>query len=137
MRKSLLLLLILVVVISLFFMFSESAAAPEPTILVEIQQDIPKTIEELLVDASIKYGINHKRFLATAKCESSLNPDAVGDRGNSFGLFQIHLPSHPDVTSKLATDPEWAIEWSAQKFKKNPAIWTCYRKLYMSTKKSS
>ena len=31
---------------------------------------------------------------ATAKGESGLRTDAVGDAGNSFGLFQIYIPAH-------------------------------------------
>jgi hypothetical protein len=33
---------------------------------------------------------------AVAMAESSGNPFAVGDGGTSFGLWQIHAPSHPE-----------------------------------------
>jgi Lysozyme like domain len=33
---------------------------------------------------------------AVAMAESSGNPFAVGDGGTSFGLWQIHVPDHPE-----------------------------------------
>jgi hypothetical protein len=90
-----------------------------------------KHIEQMITEVAVRYQIDEKKFLETARCESSLRPKVVGDHGQSVGLFQIHLPSHPDVTVALASDPAWAIEWSAKKFKVNPTIWTCYRNLYL------
>ena len=37
-----------------------------------------------------KYGVDPILALATAMHESRLNPRAVGDKGTSFGLFQLH-----------------------------------------------
>lgn len=88
-------------------------------------------VEQLIIDTAIKYGINADQFLATAECESGFKTDAIGDYGNSHGVFQIHLPSHPTVTKELAHDPYFNIEWSAQKWVLNPKIWTCYRLLYV------
>lgn len=42
---------------------------------------------------------------AIALAESGGRTDAVGDNGSSFGLWQIHLPAHPDVTQACALDP--------------------------------
>lgn len=64
-------------------------------------------------------------------CESSNNPNAVGDHGYSFGLAQIHLPSHPYVSREEALDPEFAVEFMAKNFKAgNARLWSCWRKLY-------
>ncbi len=46
--------------------------------------------------------------------ESSWNPSAVGDQGTSFGLAQIHLPAHPDVSKEQADNPTYAIFWTAK-----------------------
>lgn len=43
--------------------------------------------------------------------ESGLNPNAVGDNGRSFGIFQIYLNAHPDVTSTQAKDPDFAVRY--------------------------
>lgn len=87
-------------------------------------------LTQLIVETARKHQINEIRFLKTAQCESSLRASVVGDDGNSIGLFQIHLPSHPTVTEEQAMNPEWAVEWAAEKFKKNPKIWVCYNILY-------
>ena len=88
----------------------------------------PSRLQNYLRTVARRHGINEKRFLAVAGCESSLNPDAVGDSGQSHGMWQIHWPSHPDVTYDQAHDPGWSTEWAAKHFKKDPTIWTCYRK---------
>lgn len=50
-----------------------------------------------------------------------------GDRELSFGLSQIHLPSHPEVTYEQAIDPVFAINFLAKNLsKKKCGIWmTC------------
>lgn len=42
--------------------------------------------------------------------ESGGNPKAVGDQGTSYGLWQIHLPAHPDVSVACAEDPVCATK---------------------------
>jgi hypothetical protein len=69
--------------------------------------------------------------LDTLKCESKLNPAAVGDYGTSFGVAQIHLPAHPDITRAEALDPFFSINYAAREFAGgNASMWSCYRKLY-------
>lgn len=102
---------------------------PEPVVKKTIPRSNP-VIEKLILDTATKYGIDGQQFLAVARCESSLRPDAVGDGGHSYGLFQIHLPAHPSVTASQALDPYFAVDWSAALFKVNPRAWTCYRILY-------
>lgn len=54
----------------------------------------------------------------------------VGDREQSFGLVQIHLPAHSNVTKEDATDPEFAIEFLAKNLKAGKAsMWTCAKQL--------
>ncbi len=90
-----------------------------------------ENIEKIIRVAARQYGVDEERMLQVAKCESSLRPRVIGDDGNSIGLFQIHLPSHPEVTQEQALDPEWSSEWSAKKFQEGKQnIWVCYRKLY-------
>lgn len=43
---------------------------------------------------------------AVALAESSGNPAAVGDGGNSIGLWQIYLPVHPEFSGEDLTDPQ-------------------------------
>lgn len=82
-------------------------------------------------DAAIAYWASEfdadaKEMTETIRCESRFHPDAVGDNGKSFGLAQIHLPAHPDVSKEQALDPDFSIKWmAAHWFQKR--IWTCAR----------
>lgn len=52
----------------------------------------------------------------------------AGDREQSYGLAQIHVPVHP-VTVEEANNPVFAINWLAEKVASGKAhIWTCYNK---------
>ena len=61
-------------------------------------------IQSMIVNIAQQEGVDPSLALAVAQQESGFNPNAVGDGGNSFGLFQIHQPSHPDY--KGGTNPE-------------------------------
>jgi hypothetical protein len=43
---------------------------------------------------------------AIAYAESSGNPGAVGDNGDSIGLWQINLPNHPEFQGQDLTNPQ-------------------------------
>jgi len=43
---------------------------------------------------------------AIAMAESSGNPNALGDNGNSVGLWQINLPAHPEFAGWNLLDPQ-------------------------------
>lgn len=58
-----------------------------------------------------------KDLYAIAEHESHLNPQAVGDGGKSYGLFQIHRGYHPDITVAQATDPFWSATWTISRLK--------------------
>ena len=85
-----------------------------------------------------KYGVSVVEMWDTIKCE---NPDLIpelqslivqdGVREDSWGLAQIHLPSHPDVTKQEAQDPKFAINFMAKNFASGDKwMWTCWRNLY-------
>ena len=103
----------------------------EPTPTPELSPTPEPSIEDIILIAANKYGVSYVRLLATARCESGLKPYVVGDDGNSMGLFQIHLPSHPSVSQEQALDPYFAADWSARKFSEGAAnIWVCYDRMY-------
>lgn len=61
------------------------------------------------------------------QCESQYNPKAIGDNGTSFGLVQIHLIAHPDITKTQALDPAFAVDFLAHQIALgNGHIWSCY-----------
>lgn len=57
-------------------------------------------IQQIIIEEANRAGVNPALMLAIANQESGFNPNAVGDKekGGSYGLFQIHKPSHPDYT---------------------------------------
>ena len=88
----------------------------------------------LIHESAVKWGVDEQILRKTLYCESRLKPDAIGDGGNSYGVAQIHLPSHQNkdewITKEQALDPKWAIDWTARQFSmKRQNMWTCYRLL--------
>ena len=45
----------------------------------------------------------------------SFNYKAQGDGSQSWGLHQIHLGYHPDVTKEQALDPYWSAKWTIKR----------------------
>jgi hypothetical protein len=99
---------------------------------------VRKTAEE--------YGVSAEKMVAIIGCESNWKHTvqsnhvytaknvpkgySVGDREQSFGLVQIHLPAHPTVSKDQAIDPEFAIDFLAKNLKAGKAsMWTCATKL--------
>jgi len=72
-------------------------------------------------------------LIALARCESSLNPNAVNDnrRESSYGLYQINLDAHPTVTKAQARDVDFSTRWTINQLKAgNGRIWTCWKKIH-------
>lgn len=66
--------------------------------------------------------------LRVATAESGLDPTKMGDQNTSAGLWQIHLPAHPDVSLTEALDPQWSTIWAMKEMAKDDGckIWsTC------------
>ena len=104
---------------------------PAPT----LQEDSAALLSkpELLAIATstaAKYHLNADHFVKTINCESNWNPDTIGDHGESFGLVQIHLIAHQDISKEQALNPRFAIQWMANEWANdNASIWTCWRQL--------
>jgi len=87
------------------------------------RQDIQTQIYEIEPELS-------DTLILLAHCESSLNPQAVGDNGNSHGLFQIFLKWHPDVTKEQAQDVAFSTRWTADKIRQGKGdLWSCWSKI--------
>lgn len=51
-----------------------------------------------------------------------------GQREQSYGLAQIHLPAHKNISYSQATDPDFSIEYLAKSLSEGKGSqWTCYR----------
>ena len=105
----------------------------------------PADVEGLIRWHAAAHGVDPDVMVAVARCESSLIPGRqsdhtyragnrwgfpAGTRERSFGLAQIHLPDHPDVTEAQAKDPDFAADFMARGFAAgNARWWTCARTL--------
>jgi hypothetical protein len=75
-----------------------------------------------------KYGVSEITMNIAISCEANYNPNAIGDNGNSFGLAQIFLPAHPDITKEMALDPDFSLDFMAKNLKeRNHSMWTCLK----------
>lgn len=117
------------------------ASAPVPLeapIVVEPAPTSTTTIEALVRATAAQYGLGDD-FYKTLECESagwqdiqSQVPHAAGPNGreDSWGVAQIHLPDHLEVTKDEALDPSFAVPWAAEQFTDGHAsIFTCYNEL--------
>lgn len=95
-------------------------------------------IEGLISKYAIVYNINETKVLETIRCESrfkNVQSDIVskGQREDSWGIVQIHLPSNPKITKEEALDPEFAIAFITKEFSEGrQSKWSCYKKIYQS-----
>lgn len=94
---------------------------------------------EQIVDAyAVHWGVSGDQMWATIQCEDpSLDPTAQstdylnGVREDSWGVAQIHLTAHPDITKAEEQDPFFAINWMAKEFSLgHQSEWTCWRKAH-------
>lgn len=74
-----------------------------------------RDIQSMIVRVAKEEGVDPAIMLAIAQQESGFNPNAVGDGGKSFGLFQIYSSAHPDY--KGGTDPEANARYATRLFK--------------------
>lgn len=102
-------------------------------------------IEDKIQLYSDKYGVPYETIYNAIDCETAhtFNPQiqsnviynfsstkrgiSKGDRERSYGLVQIHLPDHPKVTMKQATDVDFSIEFMAKNLSKGNEIWSCIK----------
>ena len=84
------------------------------------------------------YGVSGYQMERTIECESRFNniqstaKDKTGPNGyeDSWGISQIHLPSHPEVSRAEAMDEHFAIEWMAKNFNNRYVVWYGYSRKY-------
>lgn len=77
-------------------------------------------IQQMILEQARRTGADPLTLLATAIVESNLNPNAVGDGGTSYGLYQMHVGGAGGATQASARrylDPLAAIENRARAFR--------------------
>lgn len=104
------------------------AIAAEPPREVVISLSTREEMEAYIIREYPEYSTDMIRVI---NCESNFNPSIGGDlRENgytSWGLSQIHLPAHQNVSKEQATDPLFAIRFMGEAFEKGKQeMWSCY-----------
>lgn len=84
---------------------------------------IAKEVIEQMI-AEVATGTKSYQMLRTIYCESgykniqSLVINKQGEQEDSWGISQIHLPSHPTVSRYQATDPKFSIKFMSDNWEK-------------------
>jgi hypothetical protein len=113
---------------------AEEIVEPEVVLIEPIIEWTPERIEQEIEEQAEKYGADAGLMKRIIACESngsttiqSYHKRPDGSREQSYGLVQIYLPAHPNVTYEQAIDPQFAIEFMAKNIVKNPRMWSCYK----------
>ena len=103
---------------------------------------VSKEVIEFKIDwYADKYGVDVDSMRKVIYCENrSLNPLAqsgykseTGPNGreDSWGLVQIHLPSHPHITRAQAQDVDFSLNFIAKAFSEGKQrMWSCWRAVF-------
>lgn len=94
----------------------------------EIAEERPILTEDLIRQKARENNLNEEKVIFIAKCESQINPNALGD-GNlsckktnkpmrSRGIWQINECGHPEISDEQAFDKNWSTDWAMNIFKK-------------------
>lgn len=123
-------------------------APQQPILTVPVAEaaELPKEVTwtkdslvALALSEAKRNGLNTDHFVETLEDESdgwqniqSNVPDSSGPNGleDSWGICQIHLPDHPDITKEQALDPAFCIPWAAEQWNAGRyRQWHSYEKL--------
>lgn len=140
---------LIIIILSVSFLGIKLSSAEAPTIkaesveIVEAPAEKQYTTKDDYISLTEKYAEKYNVSATVMKrvidCENNTwNPkrqseiiNKSGIREDSWGLVQIHLPSHSHITREEATDPEFSIEFMAIEFSKGrQSKWSCYKKIY-------
>lgn len=100
-------------------------------------------VEVLIHKYSESYGVPYNKIYNIIACETANTFDpkvqsfvkynfndparqiVAGGQERSFGLAQIHLPDHPEITYEQATNAEFSVRFIAETLSKGKYIWYC------------
>ena len=87
------------------------------------------TLNDKISSIAYKYNVPEKTMFKIISCESSFNPNnhTESSRENSWGLVQINLKAHPEITKEEAVDPDFALTYLAKNLAAGRGgMWTCF-----------
>ncbi len=116
----------------LFFLSTGSSIAEAP---LKEPLDTKEEYVEFVYLKAEQYGVGADLMISIINCENrDWNPTLQsyakyknGEREQSYGLVQIHLPAHPSISYEQATNPEFSINFLAENLAEGRAsMWSCY-----------
>lgn len=127
---------------------AEQVGVAPQELIVSVDTSSYKSREEYVLSLSLKYGqeynVSPETIMKLIRCENRdlvFNQQSLlhysrdhkewgvsaGDQEQSYGLAQIHLPSHPEISYNEAIDPVYAVEFIASQLAKGRGSqWSCY-----------
>lgn len=117
-------ILLAIVIAAMLPTIMQADTNPEPIVPAKVAYQL------LANQISAQYAVPASKVKKIISCESNWNPEAreVSSKENSFGLVQINLKSHQDITVSQAKDPGFAITYLAKNMAEGnaPQMWyTC------------
>lgn len=83
----------------------------------------PETIEQKIDRIALAHGIATTTLYNLVQSESNFDPNA--DNGEDRGIAQINRKSFPEITDEQAFDPEFSLNFAAQKISEGKDyLWT-------------
>lgn len=114
---------------------SDALDASVPPAMVETI-DAPNWIKSRIAHYADKYSVSELTMNKIIECESGFDPKIGGDFSTStgdytsWGLVQIHLPAHKNITKNQATDVDFALNFLASHLNIGRGnLWSCYRQM--------
>lgn len=106
---------------------------PAPDHFTDIKKKV--TVEDHIRAVAREMGYPENTIVALAKCESGLNPNAVGDHGKAHGLYQIWPKYHKDISLADIYDVEASTRWTITQLRAgHQGWWTCWKKIHRHKK---
>lgn len=81
-----------------FILGVSQPAEPEPELY---PVPLDEELQAHIISVSDAYNVDPVLVMAIIEKESTYDSTKIGDGGNSYGLMQVNVPSHPDRMAKL------------------------------------
>jgi len=88
---------------------------------------VKSEVISMLAQKAVENDLSPHYLIKLAECESGASSTIQSfarqpyGREQSFGIFQIHVKAHTDVTVEQAKDPEFNTNWAINRIKKGYA----------------
>ena len=98
-------------------------------------------INMLVTTYAFIYNVDEVQMHKMIHCESTHNPKAVNINKweESYGLVQINLKAHTNVSKEQALDPDFSVRFLARNLSEGKGrMWSCYKEVsWMNTRQSA